>query len=47
MIDVSENGNFSDQIIVSANNISFARRVSPLGDLYRKYLQVTSKILAP
>ena len=47
MIDVSENGNFSDQIIVSANNISFVRRVSPLGDLYKKYLQIISKILAP
>ena len=44
MIEVSENGNFSDEIIVSTDNISFIRRVSPLGDLYRKYLQITSKI---
>jgi hypothetical protein len=44
MIDVSENGNFSEDIIVPDKNISFIRRVSPLGDLYRKYLEITSKI---
>lgn len=47
MLNVSENGNFSDEIIVSTDNISFVRRVSPLGDLYRKYLQLTSKISLP
>jgi len=47
MIDISENGNFSSEIIVSANSISFVRRVSPLGDLYRKYLKITSNIDMP
>jgi hypothetical protein len=45
MIDASENGNFADEIIVPAKNMSFIRRVSPLGDLYRKYLQITSKLI--
>lgn len=44
MIDVSEKGNFGDEIIVPAKNMSFIRRVSPLGDLYRKYLQIISSI---
>ena len=47
MLNVSENGNFSDEIVVSANNVSFVRRVSPLGELYRKYLQLTSRITIP
>jgi hypothetical protein len=45
MIDVSENGNFSSEVVVSAKNASFIRRVSPLGELYRKYLQLSSKII--
>jgi len=44
MVDVSENGNFADEVIVPAKNMSFVRRVSPLGDLYKKYLQITSKL---
>jgi hypothetical protein len=47
MINVSEGGNFSNEIILSASNLSFVRRVSPLGDLYRKYLQITSTIAMP
>jgi len=45
MIEVSENGNFSEDIIVPDKNISFIRRVSPLGDLYRNYLKITSKLI--
>jgi len=47
MVNVSEGGNFSDEIIISTSNITFVRRVSPLGELYRKYIQITSKIALP
>jgi len=47
MLSVTENGNFSDEIVVGVRNISFVRRVSPLGDLYRKYIQITTKLVVP
>jgi|GEM_PF-6924105 len=47
MISITENGSFSDEVIFNVNHMGFIRRVSPLGGLYRNYIQVTSKITLP
>jgi hypothetical protein len=47
MADLSENGNFFNELLISWNSVSFIRKVSALGDLFKTYVQATSAISIP
>lgn len=47
MADLSENGNFSRELLIYWDSVSFIRKVSALGDLFKTYVQATSSISIP